>query len=59
MLDARTGKPITHDLVSVSVVNDSAFAADGWDTALLILGPVDGRALAERLKLDAMFLKDR
>jgi thiamine biosynthesis lipoprotein len=58
LLDARTGKPIPHDLLSVSVVNDSAFAADGWDTALLILGPVEGRALAEKLKLDAMFLRE-
>jgi len=56
VLDARTGRPITHDLLSVSVVDDSAFKADGWDTALLILGPVEGRALAEKLKLDAMFL---
>lgn len=58
VLDARTGRPVTHDLLSVSVVNDSAFAADGWDTALLILGPVEGLALAEKLKLDAMFLRE-
>ena len=58
VLDARTGRSIKHDLVSVSVVNDSAFIADGWDTALLILGPAEGRQLAEKLKLDAMFLKE-
>jgi FAD:protein FMN transferase len=59
VLDARTGRPIAHELVSVSVVHESAFAADGWDTALLILGPVEGRKLAERLKIEAMFLRDR
>lgn len=57
VLDARTGRPVAHDLVSVSVQHDSAFAADGWDTALLVLGPVEGRKLAEKLALDAMFLK--
>lgn len=58
VLDGRTGRPIQHNLVSVSVVNDSAFAADGWDTALLILGPDEGRRLAESLEIDAMFLSE-
>ena len=58
VLDARTGRPIEHDLVSVSVIHVSAFEADGWDTALLILGPVKGRELAEELKLNALFLKE-
>ena len=58
VLDARTGRPIAHDLVSVSVIHSSAFAADGWDTALLILGRPEGSALAERLGLDAMFLRE-
>jgi FAD:protein FMN transferase len=58
VLDARTGRPITHGLVSVSVVHDSAFAADGWDTALLILGPDEGRALAKKLGLNALFLAE-
>jgi thiamine biosynthesis lipoprotein len=59
VLDARTGRPIAHDLVSVSVVTDSCFEADGWDTALLILGPMDGRALATKRGINAMFLEER
>jgi thiamine biosynthesis lipoprotein len=59
VLDARTGRPIAHDLVSVSVVTDSCFEADGWDTALLILGPVEGRALAAKRGINAMFLEER
>ncbi|HEY2573801.1 MAG TPA: FAD:protein FMN transferase [Verrucomicrobiaceae bacterium] len=59
VLDARTGRPIMHHLVSVSVIHDSAFVADGWDTTLLILGPEEGRALAEKLHLDTMFLEER
>ena len=58
VLDARTGRPITHGLVSVSVMGASAFAADGWDTALLILGPVAGRELAQKLGLNAMFVAE-
>jgi len=58
ILDARTGRPIEHDLVSVSVITPTAFAADGWDTALLILGPERGRALAAERKLPAYFLAE-
>lgn len=58
ILDARTGRPITHGLQSVTVIADSAFFADGWDTALLILGPVEGRAVAEKNNVSAMFLTD-
>lgn len=56
VLDARFGRPVEHDLVSVSVVADSCFEADAWATALLILGPWEGRELAKRVGLDALFL---
>jgi thiamine biosynthesis lipoprotein len=58
VLDARTGRPITHSLVSVSVIADSCFEADAWTTALLILGPVDGQSTAKRLGIDALFLAE-
>jgi len=58
VLDARTGRPVEHHLVSVSVITDSCLAADGWDTALLILGPAEGRALAVKLGINAMFLEE-
>lgn len=58
VLDARTGRPVEHRLVSVSVMNESCFAADGWDTALLILGPKEGRTLAAEKKIDALFLEE-
>jgi thiamine biosynthesis lipoprotein len=58
VLDARTGRPIAHDVVSVSVIHESAFAADGWDTALLILGPEAGRALANKVGIEALFLAE-
>ncbi|MGN6451265.1 MAG: FAD:protein FMN transferase, partial [Brucella intermedia] len=30
--------------------------ADAWATALMVLGPVAGAKLAERLRLDVLFL---
>jgi thiamine biosynthesis lipoprotein len=59
VLDARTGRPVAHDLVSVSVITDSCFVADGWDTALLILGPADGRTLAAKKGINALFLEEK
>jgi thiamine biosynthesis lipoprotein len=56
-IDPRTGRPITHDLASVTVVHsESAALADAWATALDVLGPEEGLALAERLDLAAYFL---
>lgn len=58
ILDARTGRPVEHRTVSVSVVSPSCAEADAWATALLIMGPEEGRALAKKLGLDALFLAD-
>jgi thiamine biosynthesis lipoprotein len=56
-IDPRTGRPITHALASVTVVHpESAALADAWATALDVLGPDEGLALAERLDLAAYFL---
>ena len=55
-IDPRNGKPITHKLASVTVFDESAADADGLATALLVLGPVDGPALAETLGINAFFL---
>ncbi len=38
-IDPRTGKPVSHQLASVSVVAGSTMAADALSTALMILGP--------------------
>jgi len=37
-IDPRTGWPVRHDLVSVTVVHESAALADAWATALTVLG---------------------
>lgn len=50
-IDPRTGRPIRHRLASVTVLAPTAAEADAWATALNVLGPDEGMALAEREKL--------
>lgn len=56
MIDASTGKPVTHSLASVTVLADSAMLADGWATALMLLGEKDGYKLAKTEGLAAYFI---
>lgn len=55
-IDPRDGRPISHGLASVSVLHKSAAWADGWATALNVLGPKAGRELAESQGLAALFI---
>ena len=55
-IDARTGRPVDHDLAAVTVVDESAAFADAMATALLVLGPEAGPALAETLGVAGFFL---
>ncbi|MDO4571262.1 MAG: FAD:protein FMN transferase [Planctomycetia bacterium] len=56
IVDPRTGRPTEHTLVSVSVLADSCMAADGWATALMVLGPEEGQKIAKRENISALFL---
>jgi thiamine biosynthesis lipoprotein len=56
IVDPRTGRPVTHGVASVSVVAREAVLADAWATALTVLGPDEGLALAEAEGLAAYFL---
>jgi thiamine biosynthesis lipoprotein len=47
-IDPRTGWSITHNLASVTVLGESAAFADAMATAMMVLGPEAGMALAER-----------
>ena len=55
-IDPRTGRPIEHRLASVTVLHPSCMTADAMATALNVLGPEAGYALAEREKVAAFFL---
>ena len=55
-IDPRTGRPVQHRLASVSVIHERCVAADGWATALMVLGETDGYQLAVEKGLAALFL---
>ncbi|QDT03596.1 Thiamine biosynthesis lipoprotein ApbE precursor [Rubripirellula lacrimiformis] len=55
-IDPRTGRPIQHDLASVSVVAAKCVDADAWATALNVLGPVDGLEVAKRENISALLI---
>ena len=46
-IDPRDGKPISHDLVSATVIMPSCADADAWATAMMVLGPDLGLQIAE------------
>ena len=56
-VDPRTGMPVTHGLASVTVVRDSVAEADAWATALTVLGPEEGMALARARGLAVLFIQ--
>ncbi|NHZ92384.1 FAD:protein FMN transferase [Massilia sp. CCM 8733] len=55
-LDPRSGAPIRNDVASVTVLHAECMAADALSTALSVLGPEEGLALAEKQTLAARFL---
>jgi thiamine biosynthesis lipoprotein len=57
ILDPRTGRPLTHRLASVTVIDALAVRADAFDTALMVLGMDEGMALARKLDLAALFIE--
>lgn len=48
-IDPATGRPITHKLASVTVLDPMAARADALATAIMVMGPEAGYALAEEL----------
>lgn len=56
IIDPRSGRPIHHRLASVSVVHPQCMMADGWATALMVMGVDDGYRLAEEQGLAVLFL---
>ena len=51
IIDPATGQPITHKLVSASVITPTALEADAFDTALMVMGPTEAMAFAKEHKL--------
>jgi thiamine biosynthesis lipoprotein len=46
VMDPRTGRPVTHNLASVTIVADTSARADALATGLMVLGPDVGYTLA-------------
>ena len=55
-MDARRAAPVHNAVASVTVLARSCMHADAWATALLVAGPGEGLALAQRMGLEALFL---
>ena len=62
-LDPRTGAPVTHNLLSATIVTPSAAYADAYATVCMVLGPDRGAAWVDSLQragkdVEALFIMD-
>ncbi len=55
-IDTHTGMPVRHHLASVSVVDNLCVRADGYATALMVMGETAGYRFATENELPAFFL---
>lgn len=55
-IDPTTARPVDYPPMAVSVVADTAMQADGWATALLVLGPQRGYEFAQARGLAALLV---
>jgi thiamine biosynthesis lipoprotein len=58
-MDARRAAPVNNSVASVTVLARTCMHADAWATALLVAGPAEGPAMAQRMGLEALFLLRR
>lgn len=58
-MDARRCAPVNNAVASVTVLARTCMLADAWATALLVAGPDEGLAMAQRMRLDVLFLLRR
>ena len=58
-MDGRRAAPVNNGVASVTVLASDCMSADAWATALLVAGPQEGLALAQRMGLEALYLLRR
>ena len=58
-MDTRRGAPVRNEVASVTVLARQCVHADAWATALLVAGPGEGLALAQRMGLEALWMLRR
>ena len=56
ILDPRTGMPVTHGLLSTTLLHPDPTLADAWSTALLCLGETEGLRVAAAEGLEVLFI---
>jgi len=52
-IDPKTGKPITHQLASVTILNKSCMIADAYATAIMVMGEKLGKKFIIKNKISA------
>ena len=58
-IDPRTGRPVTHNLLSATIVAPTAAEADAIATACMVMGPEKARAFIEEHEgLEAFLVSD-
>jgi len=55
-INPLTGRPVEHQIASVTVVHPSAMWADAWATALTVMGPDAAMTLASELALPVLII---
>jgi thiamine biosynthesis lipoprotein len=55
-IDPRTGRPVDHNVASVSVLADDCMTADAWATAFNVLGTDASREMADSLGLHTLIM---
>ncbi|MET0269426.1 MAG: FAD:protein FMN transferase [Sphingomonas sp.] len=58
-LDPRTGRPVAHDVASVTVLHPECMMADALATAITVLGADDGLSYATTRNIAALIVRRR
>ncbi|MEY4684692.1 MAG: hypothetical protein RLZ25_1151 [Pseudomonadota bacterium] len=58
IMDPRSGRPVTHNLLSVTILHEDPTLADLWDTALLCVGENQALKIAEQEGLKVLLIAD-
>ncbi|MEO9595302.1 FAD:protein FMN transferase [Rhodopirellula bahusiensis] len=56
-IDPRTARPVTNGLASVSVITETCMLADGWATALNVVGQEEAMRLARENELSVLVVQ--
>ena len=56
ILNPHTGRPVTHKLLSVTILHEDPTLADVWDTALLCVGEIEATRITEEEHLRTLLI---